>query len=272
MKSPELESGWLIWRATVLAHLRVVGALVRREMQVRGGHSRLGYLWVVIEPMLHLVLYLLLFKYVLKRHSPLGGSESLFLLTGIVPYFFFSKMAMYVCGAVAANRSLLNLPPVKLIDVVLARVVLESATYLFVSFVTFSGLYLAVTAEAAPYDPLAVIQACTLCVFLGLGIGTINLVIASYVTNWMAIFGLASFPLWFFSGIWFQPEQVPQPFRDYMLYNPVLHIVMWFRTGFYRDFKAVFLDPAYVVGVAFLTVTLGLALMQLARRKLLEPQ
>lgn len=260
------------WGVTVRTHVRVVGALVRREMRAHGGESRLGYLWAVIEPLLHLLAYIVIFEYLMKRSSALGGSMPLFLLTGIVPYFLYSKMATYVSGAIVSNKSLLSLPPVKPIDVVVARVVLESATYLFVSFVMFTGLFLAGNADAIPYDPLAVMQACALAICLGLGVGMINMVIQSFFHNWMSMFGLLSFPLWFFSGIWFLPEQVPQPYREYMLYNPLLDVVMWFRTGFYRDFRPLFLDVPYAVGVAVLLMAIGLALMRVARRKLLEPQ
>ena len=47
---------------------------------------------------------------------------------------------------------------------------------------------------------------------------------------------------------------------------------MLFRTGFYRDFKPLFLDVSYAVGVIVLMVAMGLALMRVTRRKLLEPQ
>ena len=99
----------------------------------------------------------------------------------------------------------------------------------------------------------------------------INMVIQSFFHNWMSIYGLFGFPLWVFSGIFYLPEQVPQPFRDYMLYNPVMHAVMCFRTGFYRDYKAVYLDTSYAMGGAALLLVVGLALMRVARRKLLEP-
>lgn len=262
---------WQSWDAGIQTHVRVVSALVRREMRAQGGESRLGYLWALIEPGLHLIAYMLVFTYLLKRHAPLGDNTALFLLTGIVPYFLFSKMAVYVSGAVSGNRSLLTLPPVKLPDVVAARVVLESTTYLFVGSLMFLALYLGGVAKAIPYDPLAVAEACMLAICFGLAVGAINMVVLSFFHNWMTIYGLITFPLWFFSGIWFLPEQVPPPYRDYLLYNPIMHFLMLFRTGFYRDFKAVHLDLAYTISVTALTLAVALALVRVAQRKLLEP-
>ena len=268
----DVGSAWQELGAMVRSEIRIVGALIRREMRAHYGDTRLGYLWAFFEPVLHLVLFLLLFTFVFKRSSPLGNSTGLFLLTGIVPYFLFQKTATYVSGSISANRSLIELPPVKPHNVILARVLLQSATFLLVSFVMFLALFVGGVAEALPYDPLAVMAACALAICFGLGVGMINIVILSYFHTWMTIYGMFSAPVWLLSGVWFVPDQVPQPFRTYMLYNPIMHILMWFRSGFYQHFKAASLDIPYVVTVSFLTLAVGLAAMRVARQKVLERQ
>src|SRR5690348_5489883 len=75
------------------AQIRVIAALVRRESRVHFGATRIGYLWAIIEPTLHLCVYALLFTYVLRRHSPLGGNLNVFMLSGLMMYFLFSKLA-----------------------------------------------------------------------------------------------------------------------------------------------------------------------------------
>lgn len=267
----EVTPAWRHLSAAIRTHVRIVAALVRREMKAHFGASRIGYLWALIEPALHLVAYMAFFVFVFRRHAPVGTSVALFMLTGFVPYFLYSKLATYVSMSIGSNKNLLTLPPVKPLDVVAARVVLESATYLFVGGLMFLGLYLSGIPEAVPHDPLKVMEACALAICMGLGVGMINIVILSYFHNWMTIFGMASFPLWFFSGIWFLPEQVPEPYREYMLYNPLLHVILIFRTGFYWNYGAAFLDAPYVITVSFLLLATGLALMQVARRKVLEP-
>lgn len=270
MTVPRMTTKWQEWGVPIRVHVRVVGALVRREMRAHF-ESRIGYLWALLMPAMHLGGFMLVFTYLIKRHVPLGTSTPLFLLTGIVPYFLYSKMATYVSGAVGSNRALLVLPPVKVSDVIVARVVLEATTYLFVGFIMFFILYLGGISEAIPYDPLAVMDACSLAICLGLGVGMINIVIVSYIPSWMTFFGMLTFPLWMFSGIWFLPEQVPQPYRDYMLYNPLMHVVLMFRKAFYWNYKAVYLDSSYAVVVIGLTLAMGLTLMQVARRRVLDP-
>lgn len=261
---------WQLWQRAIRTHVRVIGALVRREMRAHF-ESRVGYLWALLMPAIHLGVFLLFFTVVFRRATPIGTSVSLFLLTGVVPYFLFSKMATYVSGAIASNRPLLLLPPVNVLDVVIARLVLEATTYLFVSFIMFLIIYLSGVADAVPSDPLALMGACALAIGFGLGVGLINIVLGSYVYNWMMFYGMLTFPLWFFSGIFFLPEQVPQPIRDYLLYNPILHIILQFRASFYPTYQAPYLDTHYAIGVTAGMLALGLALMQVARRRVLDP-
>ena len=247
--------------------LRVVAALIRREMRAHFGESRMGYLWALVEPCLHVALMMVVFIYIMHRRPALGTSTALFVLSGVIPYFLYSKIASYVSQSINGNRQLLTLPPVKLHDVIVARTVLEAATYVFVGCILFFALFMSGVAEAVPYDLLPVMQALGIAIVLGTGIGMINIVILSYIHNWMTFFGFLSTPLWFFSGMWYVPEEIPEPFRHYMLYNPIMHIVMLSRSGFYREFKATLLDMPYLIGFAGVVLAVGLAMIRTARRK-----
>src|SRR6185369_9680042 len=113
-----VSNGWVLARLALRSQVRIVSALVRREMVAHYGESRLGYLWAFLGPTLQLIGVVVLFDLVMHRTAPLGRSTALFVLTGFVPYFLYSKIALYVSSAVAGNRSLLALPPIKPFDVI----------------------------------------------------------------------------------------------------------------------------------------------------------
>jgi capsular polysaccharide transport system permease protein len=259
------------WSDAARQQIRVIAALLRRETRAHFGDSRLGYLWAIIEPILHLLAFAVVFAYILPRHAPLGHSLLLFMLTGLMPYFLYYKLATYVAGAIEGNRALLNLPPVKPLDVVVARGILEAVTYLLVGFILLVGLFLSGTDEAVPNQPTNLAAALMTIVVFGFGLGLINAVIRVFIYNWVTIFSLFLGPLYLLSGIWFLPEQVPPPFRDYLLYNPIMHFLMWVRTGFYRGYNPDYLDRFYAVTWSVAMLVAGLALFRVARRKLLEP-
>ncbi len=262
----------LSWVDAMRQQVRVIAALIRRETRVHFGETRLGYLWAIIEPALHLTVYALLFLYILRRPTPLGGSLVLFMLTGLMTYFLFSKIAIYLATAVDGNRALLNLPPVKVFDVLVARAILEVSTYLFVGFILLIGLSMFDGGAVAPHNPIQLAAAIASTVGLAFGFGIVNAVMCAFARNWMTFFGLLLSPMFFLSGIWFLPSQIPSPFRGYILYNPLTHNIMWVRSGFYRDYHPSDLDRGYAVWWSVLALALGLALLRVARRKLLEPK
>jgi capsular polysaccharide transport system permease protein len=259
------------WVDAFHLQLRVIAALVRRETRVHFGESRLGYLWAVIEPLAHLAVLMFIFVYIFHRQAPIGGSIVVFFLSGLIPYFMYLRIASYLTGAVSGNRALLNLPPVKPIDVLIARGILEAATYFFVSVIIFGGLVIFGNRDAIPSDPLSVVEATVVCFMLGLGIGMINSVISLFVSNWGLLFGLLSTPVYFLSGIFFMVSEMPPVYRPYLLYNPFLHLVEWYRTGFYQNYDTGYLDRSYVLHFAVGVLVVGLGLIRICRRKILEP-
>jgi capsular polysaccharide transport system permease protein len=271
MEAYGILTGWQSARLAVRSQVRVVGALIRREMVSHGGESRLGYLWALLGPVFYLGVMLLVFDLVLHRSAALGKSTALFCLTGVVPWHMYSKIAGYVSDAVANNRGLLTLPPVKLLDVIWARVILEAATFFLIAFMMFLVLYIVGIPDAVPFDLLTAIEACLIGIAFGLGVGLINIVISSYFHNWMIFFHVTYFPLWFLSGVWFLPEEVPSGPRDWMLYNPILHLITLFRLGFYPDYRGMYLDVPYLLVTTTATVALGMALLKVCQRRVLQP-
>jgi capsular polysaccharide transport system permease protein len=117
---------------------RVIGALVLRETRTRFGTSRLGYMWALAEPIVHVLVLNVLYLAMLRR-PPIGTSLALFFITGIVPYFIFQKTSQRLMGAISGNRAILQLALVKNLDVILGRALLELGTMLIVALLLFAA-------------------------------------------------------------------------------------------------------------------------------------
>ncbi len=113
---------------------RVVHAFILRETRTRFGRSKLGYLWAFFEPMAYIVSLLAIFS-VLDRSAPINTSLPLFFLTGIMPWLLFSRTLSAVFSSIESNAPLLTYPQVKILDIVLARVILEFSTLFLVAFI-----------------------------------------------------------------------------------------------------------------------------------------
>ena len=81
-----------------------------REARTRYGRQRAGYLWGVLQPLVHIGMFYLIFKYLRMRHVPLGDSLFVFLATGFVVFLgcrdvFTRVQGGYSCKPVTAGVS-----------------------------------------------------------------------------------------------------------------------------------------------------------------------
>ncbi|MDX2266429.1 MAG: ABC transporter permease [Hyphomicrobiales bacterium] len=251
-------------RASAAVQARVIGALILRETRTRFGKSQVGYLWAITEPVAAVVTFTLMFM-ALGRPAMFGDNLFLFFATGVLPYQIYRKVCTYVMSAPEANQALLNYPIVKQIDTMIARAALEIATALVTSIMIFGALIVFAGCEP-PARFLAVIASLGALALLGFGTGVINAVIIQRFDSWKNIEALISKPFFFISGIFFLPETLPEPVRDALSWNPILHGIEWMRYGFYFNYRAYDLDVLYLLNWALITTLIGLAAERATRR------
>ncbi len=247
---------------------RVILAVILRETRTRFGKHRLGYLWALAEPLVHVVTLLLLFG-ALGRRSPIGGDLMVFFVTGIVPYLLFTHLASRLMNAIGGNQALLGYPQVTPLDLMLARLALEAATLLLVFGLLIGGLAVA-GRPALPDSPLEVLAAFGAIVLLGSGLGMANSAIRLYLPAYERIYSALMRPMYFVSGIFFVAGNLPQPARDWLLWNPLLHLIEWLRSGFFPGFDSQYVDRGYALGWALVLFFLGLAAERVSRRRAVQ--
>ncbi|MBL4800156.1 MAG: ABC transporter permease [Oleispira sp.] len=244
---------------------RVIGALVLRETRATFGTSQIGYLWAIITPAASVAVLVALFS-IIGRQAPFGASLALFFATGILTLEFFNKLSNTLMNTFDANKALLIYPLIKETDVLFARLILISATYLLIMLLFFSGLILFGLAEMPAY-PERLLQAFVATMLLGFGFGTLNAVVTSVWISWAHIEKVLTRPLFFVSGIFYVPSMLPPEAIAVLKWNPVLHLVEWFRSGYYSNYDSTILDPKYPLGIAMILILLGLASERLFRKK-----
>ena len=244
-------------QAAAATQMRVVGALILREARTRFGHSQLGYLWSVAEPVALVVTFTLV-SMALGHLPPYGNSLPMFFALGALAYQFYRRVAAFCSAAFDANQALLSYPIVKQVDTLMARAALEVATCLLASFLLLGSL-LVFAQQPAPTNHLAMAAAVALLVLLGFGHGTINAVIGAYVASWRNIDAILARPIFILSGIFFVPDRLPPKIVPYLAWNPVLHGVELMRYGYYPDYRSPTLDIQYLFFWALGLTVLGLA-------------
>lgn len=255
-------------RNTTLASLRSIGALVLREMGTTYGRSAGGYLWAILEPAAGILLLSLVFS-IGFRSPPLGSSFALFYATGLLPFLLYTDLSAKLSQTIQFNRALLNYPRVTFVDALLARFLLNLLAQMIVQIMVMGLILIWLRGDVAiQIQPLLFAYLAAL--WLALGIGTLNSFLTVAFPVWQSIWSILNRPLFLVSGIFFLFEAVPQPYRDLLWYNPLIHIVGATREGFYGFYHPTYVTLVYPFAVGATALTAGLFLLNRFHRDILS--
>ncbi len=252
----------------LITRLRVLSAMILREMTTRYGRSAGGYIWAVIEPVAFVALLSLLFSQI-TRVPAHGPSFPLFFATGVIAFFTYRDIAETTSSAVKVNKSLFTYPHVTALDAILARFLLQFLTQIVVALVVFTGIFLFEDLQPQ-LDFAPIIMAMGLGALLGLGIGTLNCSLFTLMPTWQRFFNLINRPLFLISGIFFTPESLPADIREYIFLNPLVHVIGLMRRGFYPSYTADYVNFPLLIGLPAGFIVLGLFLLWRYELRLLE--
>ena len=240
--------------------LRVLFALVLREMSTKFGRSYGGYIWALAEPLGGVALLNLAFSFTVRR-PPLGTNFALFYATGIVPFFLFIGVSASVATAISTNRGLLNYPVVSSLDAVFSKFILNFMTMLVVGILLTGGI-IWVYALPVVLDPVAALTGFTLTGLLGLGVGTLNCVLFGIFPTWRNVWNVLTKPLFVVSGTFFIYESAGPTFQSVMWWNPLVHSVALTRSGFYGSYDPYYVSIPYVLAIAVSCFVVGAYLLR----------
>lgn len=250
------------------ATLRAIAALVVREMSTTYGRSPGGYLWAILEPVAGIGLLTAIFSLIFFSPA-LGSNFALFYATGLVPLTFFTTVSSRVGNSILYSRQLLAYPSVNFLDAILARFLLNALTQTMVASVIFVGIMLFFDTKVIIRLPY-IAAALALTGVLALGIGTLNCFLFTRFPVWQQIWSILTRPLFIGSCVFMLFDQVPAWVRDWLWYNPVVHLVGMMRHGFYSTYHAPYVSVSYVIGFSLVCGLMGLLLLFKHQYSLLE--
>lgn len=244
---------------------RVISALTLRETRSRYGNSKLGFFWALFEPFAHIIVFIGIFS-ALGRAIPIGDSMGIFILTGIVPWLLYSNTVSNVMGALNANKALLGYPQVMPLDIVISRVILEASTLVIVFIIFLTGFnHLGVRIEVDRFLDMCI--PVLLIILFATGVGLINSAIAPRYPSYTNIFNALSRPLYFISGVFFTADFLAPEVYAAVDFNPLIHLIEWFRSGYFPSFDSHLYDAPYAVLVCVSTFALGLVAERLNSKR-----
>jgi lipopolysaccharide transport system permease protein len=89
----------------LLHYRQLVAVLVVRELKVRYKRSVLGLLWTMLNPLLLMVVYTVVFATIMRAPQ---RNFAIFLLSGLLPWLFFSTSVLQGLNSILTNQELIR--------------------------------------------------------------------------------------------------------------------------------------------------------------------
>lgn len=269
-KEPNILSENMKNSSKVLSNqLRAIYALLMREVQTRFGAKSIGLFASLIEVIGHVFVFALI-KYLLAVSGPDGINVILFLITGIVPFFYFRNIITKMSNALSANKGLLSISQISFLDFYYARFILETILVLInLPLILILANYLVLNLDLYYYkgfvigDIVMVFEGLFYLGFLGFGYGLILSALCSLYPALQLVSSIFMRVLYFTSGILFSAsDMIPHQYHGYLYYNPIVHCMELLRAGFFMDYHPdkYFMDYSYLSFLVLILLFVGFLL------------
>ena len=246
---------------------RVLGALILRELHTRYGRENVGYLWMFLEPMmLATVIGLLHYE---TGHTAYGGDIKPlpFGVIGYTTFILFRGIVNRAEGAIEANAPLLYHRSVTVLDIVLARAMLEFAA-IFSTFTIIMTLIVFVGLADPPARPLYLMLGWCLMWLYCLGH---SLVITAFTYERRTL-GRFVHPYTYFmtglSGAFYQMSWLPSGVRAWAAWLPTTTIFETVRYGWFDSAKDEYCYFGYAFAFCLISIWIGLVAVRRTRDRI----
>lgn len=269
--SPTLPGGRQRRRSPWDVQRAVLFALIVRELRVRVGGQWVSAVWTVLEPLAHVAM--VMFIVIGIRSASRGSLEfPVFLVVGLVPFFLFQKLVTRLLDSIESNRGLFAYRQVQPLDALTARGVVEALMSLIVYTVSLGALgWLGY--HVVPADLLRVVLTSLLIWLFGLTCGVLLAVWSHDRPRLRTVIRLGMMPLYLLSGVIFNVDILPREAVEWLLWNPMLHLIELSRHAFmpaYQPLQGV--NYGYPLMWLLGTGALGLLLYRAKQQLLLTTQ
>jgi capsular polysaccharide transport system permease protein len=252
-------AGWRIQR-------RVIGALMMRELVTRFGRENIGFLWIMVEPLLFGVLVGLVWRYM---HGPEehGVSIIAFVVTGYLPLTFFRNSVMRAIRIFSVNGSLMYHRQVKVLDFVLVRVLIEMIGSMM-AYAFIGTLLYAIDEFPMPSDFGILIEGWFLYCFFTFSLCLVLAPLSEVSDMLEKLLPVTTYVMIPFSGTFNMTAWLSPAAQNAVYYSPFVHGMEMMRYGVFGPAIDAQWDVSVpLAGSAVLTV-IGLALCRRVRRNL----
>ncbi len=253
------KAGWRIQR-------RVVGALMIRELTTRYGRENIGFLWIMVEPLLFAALVGVLWR-MMKGPEEHGVSVVAFVASGYIPITLFRQAVGRSVRVFTVNSSLMYHRQIKVLDFITVRFIVEligsMMAYLFIAV-----LLMWLNEFPIPDDLGLLLSGWFLYVFFVFSICLILAPLSELSDVLEKLIPVTTYVMIPFSGTFTMTSWLTPEAQSILYYSPFVHAMEMTREGIFGQGVNAIYDWRVPFWTSVVLTLIGLAMCRRIRREL----
>lgn len=245
----------LLYEARELLRYRfLVRNLISRDLKVRYKRSAIGFIWVMLNPLLTMIVMTIVFSQIFRFSV---DHYSIFLLSGILLWNFFAQGTTAAMGNLSGNGQVLRklyVPPSAFVVSAVGSG-LVNFIYALIPF-----LLLTVIDQLWPTPAWAFLIVPTLLLSMfSLGIGLIISALYVFFHDIYEIYQVLLNVYYFATPVLYPLQTLPEPLRSMEQFNPMFLYLDMFRVVVRQGVLPSMQETAVGVGLAIIALVIGWA-------------
>ena len=222
------------------------------QFKAKYAGSILGFWWAVITPIILAASINLIFTAVFQVKIP---NYTLFVLSAMIPWIFFSNALTEATNSFLANASLLKQGRF-LREFIPISSILGNLLNFFVGFIFLLPLFIVFNFKIILFIPLLIVVIILHSIFLiGLGVLFSSLNVFIRDLNHFLSVGMM---IWFWvTPVFYSFDMIPFPFKWICIINPVSHYIVLYRSILYEGKVPGFMSLVLVLFISLLSFFIG---------------
>ncbi len=242
---------------------RVIWALTMREMITRFGREGIGVLWMMAEPAMFVVGVMTIFS---QTESNAQFPVAEYLAVSYPTLLFWRNTTGRVVKAIEVNRALLHHKPIRPIDIIYSRILLEFAGAT-ASFILLFTIFIVVGICQMPADLLTMIFGYFLVVWFSFNFVMTMAALSELNDTIERTSHIILYLMLPFSGVFIPTYMLPTWAAHMMTYFPLIDAVEYFHHGYYGARMPTLYQIPYTIAVLSFSTLFALSITRIAIRR-----
>lgn len=245
---------------------RVIGALMIRELVTRFGRENIGFLWIMVEPLLFAGLVGIVWRF-MKGPEEHGVSVVAFVATGYIPLTLFRHVLARTIRLFTVNSSLMYHRQVKVLDFMLVRFLIEVIGSMM-AFVFIASLLMTIGEFPVPADVGALLMGWFIYCLFTFALCLVLAPLSEMSDVLEKLVPVTTYIMIPFSGTFNMVSWLTPAAQKVMYFSPFVHAMEMIRYGVFGDRVNATWDVSVPIGVSLVLLLIGLGLCRRVRRTL----